>query len=189
MNSPYHLKTHIMHISLVASRIAVLVTTLTIISACSTAQHVETPKRVGKGTKTETTTMPTVDTGALPAFPASTSAVTAKTDESANERLVRERAQARWDQLLAGNIENAYSYHSPASKQAMPFDLYKSKIRLGSWKSARARRSDCVDSNRCTVYVGVTMKVAGGRVGVLDHESSVTEDWVLVDGQWWFVGR
>jgi hypothetical protein len=132
-------------------------------------------------------TAPIVPNGPLPAFPASAGSATPKANETDTEREVRSRAQARWQALISGDMQNAYAFLSPSSKLAHPFELYKSRIQPGSWKEAAARRADCEEQQRCRVSVSVKMKVVAPRAGMIDHEAQTLETWVLDGGTWWYV--
>jgi hypothetical protein len=45
--------------------------------------------------------------------------------------VVKERSQARWQALIKGDLDAAYTYLSPASKAATSLDAYKRRIRPG----------------------------------------------------------
>ena len=126
-------------------------------------------------------------TGNLAQFPATENVVKSKSVESDTEKAVRARAQIRWDYLIKGDIDSAYRFLSPNSRLAQPLDTYKSRIRLGFWQSAEVIRVDCAEISRCNVQSKVRVKMAGTRGGLIDHESVVSEDWLGLSGEWWFV--
>jgi hypothetical protein len=126
-------------------------------------------------------------TGALTQFAPSENQIKPKSNESEIEKAVRIRAQARWALLLKSDIDSAYEFLSPNARLAQPRDVYKSRIRPGFWTSANVIRIDCQQENRCLVHSDVGIKVAGVRSSVIDHVSTVSEDWLLVLGQWWYV--
>src|SRR5881296_2043571 len=49
----------------------------------------------------------------------------------AKQKVVAERAQARWELLIKGDVESAYQYLSAGSKAATPLQAYKAQIRPG----------------------------------------------------------
>jgi hypothetical protein len=124
---------------------------------------------------------------AVAPFPASQYTITAKPEESPVERAVRERAQARWNHLAKAELDEAYEYLSPGSRLASPKQTYKSRIQPGSWQGANVVRVDCAQPERCTVNVNVKIKMLIARVGMINHESVVSEDWLFSGNQWWYV--
>jgi hypothetical protein len=126
-------------------------------------------------------------TSGPPTFSPSQFAIKPKEIESANEQLVRARAQKRWDLLVKSDIDSAYDYLSPNSKIILPKDEYKGRIRPGFWTSAQVARVECEQENRCFVQTQVRVKMMAPQGGLINHESVVKEDWLSVSGQWWFV--
>src|SRR5216117_161381 len=61
----------------------------------------------------------------------------------AKQKVVAERAQARWELLIKGDVEGAYQYLSAGSKAATPLGLYKTKIKPGIWRGAKVDKVDC----------------------------------------------
>lgn len=104
------------------------------------------------------------------------------------EDAVRERAQARWDALLAGQWEKAYGYLSPASRAIVSFEAWRANLaRATVWKRAQVHAVSCEVLDRCktTVIVYHQPLVMGGRMGTID--SAVDEVWVLDEGRWWML--
>ena len=99
--------------------------------------------------------------------------------ESAESR-VKARAQHRWDALVAGEVERAYSFLSPGSRQARSLTSYRAVVRVGFWKGARVTRVDCPDQERCRVSVEVDYLFKGSAIS-----SPVIEEWVFANGEWW----
>ena len=98
------------------------------------------------------------------------------------EEVVEERAQARWDALLAGDVEQAYGYASPAYRSAK--DLPRFQARFGSAIRRTAAEVTIVECNaeRCSVTVMVTYEVPQLRTG---NTRALRETWILSDGEWW----
>lgn len=106
------------------------------------------------------------------------------------EDVVRERAQARWDALLKGDLQRAYGYISPGGRAVVPFDTYRGRIGAAvSWKSAQVTSVVCETLEKCSVSVNVTYVPAIRRSGIGTIVRSLDETWVLDAGQWWFVYR
>lgn len=99
------------------------------------------------------------------------------------EERVRARAQERWDALIAGDVEKAYSYFSPGARQARSLASYRAMIRVGFWKSAKVESVECPSPGVCRVAVQVEYTFRGA-----DLFSPVKEEWVLSDQQWWMSG-
>ena len=55
-------------------------------------------------------------------------------DPAAKQKVVAERAEARWQSLIKGDLDAAYAYLSEGSKATTPLAVYKAKIRPGMWR-------------------------------------------------------
>jgi hypothetical protein len=100
---------------------------------------------------------------------------------SSPEEIVGERAQERWEALLAGNLGKAYSFLSPASRQINSLDSYSSSVRVGFWKKARVERVTCPEADLCEVHL-VVEYVRGSAIS-----TPLLESWAQSGGQWWYV--
>lgn len=101
--------------------------------------------------------------------------------EEPPEVIVKQRAQERWNALVAGDLTKAYSYMSPASRQAISPELFRNSIRLGFWKSAEVGAVTC-DKDACEAVVQMTYTYRGTKVS-----TPFRETWVHSDGNWWHV--
>ena len=114
------------------------------------------------------------------------SATTAVTAPAKAEDAVRARAQQRWDWLVAGKYEDAYTYTTPAFRGLNTAQNYRNRFGTGaSWAGARVQSVECATPERCTVQVAVDTRVAvrGFREPIT---TSVVETWLLEEGQWWY---
>lgn len=105
------------------------------------------------------------------------------------EQIVAERSQARWNALLAGDWESAYSFATPALRQARDLSGYRALLGgQATWKKAELKSVNCPQPDVCNtrVRVGVAPVLVRGAKFV---ETDVPERWVLVDGQWWHYRR
>jgi len=106
------------------------------------------------------------------------------------EQLVQQRAQERWDFLLADQFEEAYAYLSPAQRSRMSLtDYLREQLnRKVRWVSATSESADC-EEDICTVTVNMQIVVRGAVPGVsqfkLDREGQ--ERWVRDGDTWYFV--
>jgi hypothetical protein len=100
------------------------------------------------------------------------------------EQAVAERAQARWNALLAGDWETAYDFASPAYRGLV--DVPGFRARLGgqaSWLGATVRDVQCRDEV-CEAVVRLKFMspppIIGGEL-----ETDYKEKWINADGEWW----
>ncbi len=105
---------------------------------------------------------------------------------------VTERAQDRWDAVLAGDYETAYSFYSPGFRSTTPMIDLAIKIRSQrvQWVSTEYKDHSC-DESACTVSFLVGFKIAYPVRGMKVWESSslVDEQWVKTEGQWWYLPK
>lgn len=100
------------------------------------------------------------------------------------QKVVAERAQARWDDLIKGDVEAAYQFLSTGSKAATSVSLYKAKIKPGIWRQAKVGRIDC-QAEVCKVRMLVTYDTKQMK-GI---ETPVDETWIIEKGSAWYVYR
>lgn len=100
------------------------------------------------------------------------------------------RAQARWDALLAGDFDTAYSYYSPGYRSANTRgDLELNyRLRKVQFREARYLEQECSE-DACTLKFDVKYRVGSPVPGLDEWISSTTleEKWVKTDGQWWYL--
>ena len=98
------------------------------------------------------------------------------------EDQVKERATKRWEALIRGDLDSAYSYFSKATKETYPIELYRTRMRPGMWREAKIDSVKCADG-LCEVTVILN----------LDHNrlkgivTPVAERWIVQDGLAWYV--
>ena len=102
----------------------------------------------------------------------------------AKQKLVAERAQARWDLLIKGDVDGAYQYLSVGSKAGTPLGLYKGKIKLGLWRQAKVDKVDC-EAEVCKVWMLVTYDYKRFK-GI---ETPFPETWIIENGTVGYVYR
>jgi hypothetical protein len=105
------------------------------------------------------------------------------------EEVVRQRAQARWDALLAGEWKTAYGYMSPSYRALVEEKRFANQFGSGAgWVSAEVFKVTCADE-KCTVVMEVKFKpILGMRAGNV-ATTSFEESWIREDGQWWMFQR
>jgi len=107
-----------------------------------------------------------------------------------NEALIEERATARWDALLSGDLAAAYEYLSPGYRSSVSSAQYQRSLLLNqlSWTGANFMGSECTDVT-CNVKISIDYSVRGALPGVREFKGkqTVDESWVRVDGVWYLV--
>ena len=116
-----------------------------------------------------------------PAAPAAAPAASVTSPE-AKQALVRQRALSRWDLLIKDDMDAAYAYLSPGSREATPLEKFKKNFRRGAFREARVDTVTC-DGDACIARMYVTYdhpKMKGITTPVL-------ESWIIDGGQAWLV--
>ena len=112
--------------------------------------------------------------------------------DSAPERkqqLVAERAQARWDALLKGDLDVAYQFLSAGSKAATTLPAYKAKIKPGMWRAAKVDKIDC-EREICKVVMLITYDAKPARgIPVKGIQTPLDENWIIENGSAWYIYR
>jgi hypothetical protein len=98
--------------------------------------------------------------------------------------LVAERAQARWQVLIKGDVEGAYQFLSAGSKAVTSLDLYKAKIRPGMWREAKVEKVEC-EAEICRVLMQITYDTRRMR-GI---QTPLDESWIIENGSAWYIYR
>lgn len=96
---------------------------------------------------------------------------------------VQERAQARWNALVAGQIDKAYTYTAPSFRAITSYDSYRSSFGSGaSWKAADVIDVNC-EPERCEVDVRLRIQLPVRSAGPITTDTK--EVWIRENGQWW----
>jgi len=108
--------------------------------------------------------------------------LTKESSPEAKRAAVSERVQARWGALIDGNLDLAYTYLSPASREIMSLESYKRQARGSGYKEVKVETVEC-DGAACKVHLMVTYdhRLMKGLVTPLD------EKWVIDEGKAWYV--
>ena len=98
------------------------------------------------------------------------------------EEIVAERAQERLDALLAGDLDKAYSFFSPASQAVYEkADLASAYAGAGRWTAAKVTSVSC-EPLRCEVVYLIDYKMVRPA---LENSRPIAEVWINVDGKWY----
>ena len=108
------------------------------------------------------------------------------TGNKSDEDIVKERAQARYDALLKGDIKKAWGFTAPTYRQRVSADGYRAVMGgVGNWTKAEASRVTC-EEERCELTGLITYKVP--RMG-MENTIPLDEVWIKTDGKWWIYHR
>ena len=115
----------------------------------------------------------------------------AMTPASDDERVV-ERAQQRWDAVIAGDLETAYEFFSPGYRSThslIDFGVAE-RMRRVKRNSAEYVEHTCEES-RCLVKfrVGFTVYQPVPGMPKYDSKSMVEDTWIKTNGEWWYLPK
>jgi len=111
-------------------------------------------------------------------------AISAESSAEAKQKVVAERAEARWQALIKGDVEGSYQFLSTGSKAATSLAQYKAKIKPGLWRSAKVSKVDC-EAELCKVQMLITYDYRN----IKGLETPVPETWIIENGSAWYVYR
>ena len=94
-----------------------------------------------------------------------------------------QRAQARWDALLSGKLDQAYEYISPAGRLGMPFAEYRLRINTQYARKVNVTSATC-DLDLCEVKMNFDYVLIGRALSQV-----ITEKWIFDSGEWWLIYR
>jgi hypothetical protein len=125
----------------------------------------------------------------LPAVMALTACATTQAPSPAAHPVV-ERAEQRWEALLSGDLETAYTYLSPGYRSTVSVIEFGASYAMRKVKltDAEYQSHEC-ESARCEVAFLVQYEVLAPVPGVdrFSNKGMIRETWVKTDGQWWFL--
>jgi hypothetical protein len=102
----------------------------------------------------------------------------------AKQAMVTKRVDDRWAALMKGDLEQAYTFMSVGSKEALPLKAYKDKIKPGMWRAVK------VDSMACEAEIcQVKMTLTYDHRMMKGIQTPFQETWILEKGNAWYVYR
>ena len=105
------------------------------------------------------------------------------------QAVVKERASARWAALIKGDIDAAYAYSSPASRNAVSVESFAGRRGAAKYTAATVESVTC-EAEACQVEVKLTYDYPVMRGKVMKGiQTPLTETWVLDNGTAWMVLR
>ena len=96
--------------------------------------------------------------------------------------MVMARVTARWDAMIKGDLDTAYGYMSPGSRQVTSLEKFKANSRRDQYRDAKIDSVAC-EADACMVKLFVTY----------DHPrmkgitTPILESWIIDGGQAWYV--
>jgi hypothetical protein len=127
--------------------------------------------------------VPLVLIGAVGCTSTAPSAESAVAKGGSTEAIVVARAQKRWSELLAGELNRAYEFISPSGRLKLSANDYRLRISVTHIKKAVVTGAVC-QAELCDVSVSLDYTIEGVPLNRV-----VTEVWILDEGKWWFVYR
>ena len=114
----------------------------------------------------------------------------AKTGSMSGEQMVIQRADDRWQSLIAWDMEKAYGYLSPGPRERMPLSVYMKKNAVApmEYTGAVVKNTQC-ENQVCTLKVQISYLYQGSVSAARGQEmsSTITENWIMADGNWFYV--
>jgi hypothetical protein len=95
--------------------------------------------------------------------------------------VVKERAQARANAIIAGDTRAAYGYFTPAARKTLKYEDYVSSVKAGFWKAVTVEKVECEKPDVCTVGLKVEYERKGARI-----KSPLRETWIQEGKDWWY---
>lgn len=100
------------------------------------------------------------------------------------DAIVKERAQARWDALVKGDMNAAYGYMSPGSRSVITAPDYAKSIKTGFWRSAVVEKVECGSAQSCEVTATIEYEFQGRRT-----KTPLRETWIREGSEWWYLRK
>lgn len=114
--------------------------------------------------------------------------VLACSEKQTREEHVKARATERWQALIAGKIDDAYTFLTPEYRQLYTSEQYGRGItRGGFWDKVDVIKVECADNCIVTVRIHVKMKVPRSQEAIVTTTDS-QELWMpdKDSGEWYF---
>lgn len=103
---------------------------------------------------------------------------------------VVQRAEERWEALINGDLEKAYSYYSPGFRSSTSVFDYGVAMRSRPvrWTAVSYKDHNC-EGDRCIVRFDIEFRVLRPAPGldVYNGKDVVEDTWIRSRGQWWYL--
>ncbi|PYE76028.1 hypothetical protein DFQ15_11761 [Xylophilus ampelinus] len=102
------------------------------------------------------------------------------------EQSVAQRAQERWDLMMANKFEQSYEYTAPSYRALKEYKAY----RLGygpssAWTGAKVVKVTCSSEENCNAVLEVSVKNLTPIRSTANLATALDETWVREGGRWY----
>jgi hypothetical protein len=102
------------------------------------------------------------------------------------EDTVTQRANARWEALVKGDMAKAYTYSTPGFRAVVDLEGFKGRTGIaGRWRSAQVVNVTCDTPERCKAVIKLEFSTLIPGFSKDRMTTHIDETWLLEDGQWW----
>lgn len=105
---------------------------------------------------------------------------------------LKARAESRWDALIKGDVEKAYTFTTPEYRAVVSPQQYRGKYgRVVDWQVARVVNVSYDDPTVATVSVEVTYRVSLPGLGgqTIETPKVIPEKWIYKNREWWYIAN
>ena len=109
--------------------------------------------------------------------------------EAEPEETLEERAAARWQLMIDRDFGAAWEYYTPGFRETTPREEFANDMsrRPIRWTGAKVIGTEC-DDLVCRVDVEIEYRAVGAPSGQgrMQLKRRIDDEWVFLDGQWWY---
>jgi hypothetical protein len=98
--------------------------------------------------------------------------------------IVKERAEARANAYVTGDMKAMYEFLSPAVRKTVRYEDYATTLNPGFWKAAVVDKVECAKPDVCDVSLTIEYVFKGMRI-----RTPLRETWIQEDGNWWYATK
>ena len=95
------------------------------------------------------------------------------------ERVLVDRASARWQLLAKGDYKGAYEFLTPSSKAFKPFAEFEAEAAASALREVKATRAECDSAGRCSVTLVAKARLQQAKIGMMGVPVLTHEVWAL----------
>jgi hypothetical protein len=112
--------------------------------------------------------------------------VTKDSPPEVKQATVKERAGARWAAMIKGDIDGAYAFLSPASRQTVSPEAFAARRGATKYTAATVESVSC-EAESCKVQIKLTYDYPVQGKIMRGIQTPLTETWVFDKGNAWLV--
>jgi hypothetical protein len=95
--------------------------------------------------------------------------------------VVKERAQARANAVVAIDMKAAYGYFTPTARKDLAYEAFATRMVPGFWKAATVDKVECKREDLCYAILTVEYEYRGQRL-----KTPMRESWIREGNEWWY---